>query len=112
MRTVRIQGGQSCLPPRGLGTFHLLNTQPYRNQLPPKAVALGGLFLPMYESEAMYITFDCQASDKFVVRPFLGGVNGISGKRLYSSQPHYESKTTLSPPSSTDWMKSQADRVS
>ncbi|KAI0914989.1 hypothetical protein F4823DRAFT_630084 [Ustulina deusta] len=86
MRTVRVQGGQSCLPPRGLGTFHLLNTQPYRNQLPPKAVALGGLFLPMYESEAMYITFDCQASDKFVVRPFLGGVNGISGKRLYSTE--------------------------
>ncbi|KAI0454754.1 hypothetical protein F5B21DRAFT_514460 [Xylaria acuta] len=87
MRTVRVQGGQkSYLPPKGLGTFPLFNTQPYRDRLPPEAAAQGGLFLPMYESEAMYIAFDCQASDKFAVRPFIGGVNGISGKRLYSTE--------------------------
>ncbi|GAW26796.1 putative integral membrane protein [Rosellinia necatrix] len=87
MRTVRVQEGQTSydqLPPQGFGTFPLLNTQPYCDQLPSKAASQGGLFLPMYQSEAMYIAFDGQASEKFAVRPFIGGVNGISGKRLSS----------------------------
>ncbi|KAF5010114.1 hypothetical protein FDECE_3700 [Fusarium decemcellulare] len=83
MRTLRVRGQESEYePPEGLGTFPLFNTQPYRDQLPPQAAAQGGLFLPMYNKEAMYIAFDCRESDKFAVRPFLGGVNGISGDNL------------------------------
>ncbi|KAJ3537607.1 hypothetical protein NM208_g4450 [Fusarium decemcellulare] len=83
MRTLRVRGQESEYePPEGLGTFPLFNTQPYRDQLPPQAAAQGGLFLPIYNKEAMYITFDCKESDKFAVRPFLGGVNGISGDNL------------------------------
>ncbi|KAI0861805.1 hypothetical protein F4860DRAFT_159420 [Xylaria cubensis] len=94
MRTVRVQGGQQGfnklfdrdqLPPQGFGTFPLLNTQPYRDQLPSEAAAQGGLLLPMYEREAMYIAFDCQGAEKFAIRPFIGGVNGISGQGLYST---------------------------
>ncbi|GAW10773.1 hypothetical protein ANO14919_001080 [Xylariales sp. No.14919] len=87
MRTVRVQEGQTSydqLPPQGFGTFPLLNTQPYCDQLPSQAASQGGVFLPMYQSEAMYVAFDGQASEKFAVRPFIGGVNGISGKRLSS----------------------------
>lgn len=83
MRTVRVHGGKkSYMPPSGLGTFPLHDTQRYRDQLPPQAAAQGGLFLPMHESEAMHLAFDCQATERFAVRPFTGGVNGISGTRL------------------------------
>ncbi|KAI0203059.1 hypothetical protein F4808DRAFT_458281 [Astrocystis sublimbata] len=87
MRTVRVQEGRTSykqLPPQGFGTFPLFNTQPYYDQLPSEAASKGGLFLPMYQSEAMYIAFDGQPSEKFAVRPFIGGVNGVSGKRLSS----------------------------
>lgn len=89
MRTVRVQEGKTSydqLPPQGFGTFPLLNTQPYCDRLPSQAASQGGLFLPMYPSEAMYIAFDGQISEKFAVRPFIGGVNGISGKRLSSME--------------------------
>jgi hypothetical protein len=34
------------------------------------------------EKEAMWMAFDCHESVKFAIRPFLGGVNGISGKTI------------------------------
>jgi hypothetical protein len=49
MRTVRVEANKkNHSPPIGLGTLPLLNTQPYRDQLPPGVAAKGGLFLPMY----------------------------------------------------------------
>ncbi|KIV92177.1 polyubiquitin [Exophiala mesophila] len=91
MRTVRVEANEkNHKPPIGLGTFPLLNTQPYRDQLPPGVAAKGGLFLPMYEMEAMWMSFECKVNEKFAIRPFLGGVNGISGQsfvsRLHSSE--------------------------
>jgi hypothetical protein len=35
------------------------------------------------ETEAMRIMFDCARGKRFAVRPFLGGVNGISGLSLF-----------------------------
>lgn len=34
------------------------------------------------EMEAMWINFECKRGKKFVIRPFLGGVNGITGEPL------------------------------
>jgi hypothetical protein len=49
MRTVRVEANKkNHSPPMGLGTLPLLNTQPYRHQLPPGVAAKGGLFIPMY----------------------------------------------------------------
>ena len=95
-RTLRmpVDGKIHNLPP-GLGSFPLFNVDEYKTQLPPRISALGGIFFPMYrrsfhpallipltllEREAMWISFTCQ--NKFVVRPFLGGVNGISGESM------------------------------
>ncbi|KAL7915838.1 hypothetical protein GGI35DRAFT_430805 [Trichoderma velutinum] len=84
VRTVRIRSGNATVyrVPRELGTFPLFNTQTYKDRLPSQAASQGGLFFPMYEKEAMYLTFDCSSNNKYAVRPFLGGINAISGESL------------------------------
>lgn len=67
------------LPPN-LGTFPLFNIQPFGYKLSPSITAQGGLFLPMYQMEAMWINFECIDGQKFVIRPFAGGVNGTTGE--------------------------------
>ncbi|EHK21338.1 uncharacterized protein TRIVIDRAFT_70307 [Trichoderma virens Gv29-8] len=84
IRTARIQDRKATKSqvPEELGTFPLFSTQPYKDRLPSQAASQGGLFFPMYEREAMYIAFDCLAGNKYAVRPFLGGINAISGRSL------------------------------
>jgi hypothetical protein len=100
MRTVRIPEDKKNyeLPP-DLGIFPMFDIRPFSEKLPPSMVAQGGLFLPMYresyiiqwkcsetekdiEMEAMWINFDCIGGAEFIIRPFLGGVNGITGESL------------------------------
>ncbi|KAM6514249.1 hypothetical protein FALCPG4_015405 [Fusarium falciforme] len=38
----------------------------------------GGVFFPMYQREAMFMSFKA-TKDSFAVRPFVGGVNAVSG---------------------------------
>ncbi|KAF1842273.1 uncharacterized protein K460DRAFT_345969 [Cucurbitaria berberidis CBS 394.84] len=98
MRTVCVRGNaKEVSPPLGLGTFPLFNTQAHRNELPPEVTSQGGLFLPMYEREAMYISFDCPDTTKFAVRPYLGGVNGISGENLFYTTPKDRLQSIESP---------------
>ncbi|KAH6879994.1 hypothetical protein B0T10DRAFT_412368 [Thelonectria olida] len=94
LRTVRVQSEKTTISdvPKGLGTFPLFNTQPYREQLPLQAASQGGLMFPMYEKEAMCIAFDCKQGDKFAVRPFLGGINAISGKGLMTDHSNSSRK--------------------
>ena len=39
-----------------------------------------GLFLPMYQREALWISFKAVMDDKYALRVFAGGVNAISGR--------------------------------
>ncbi|KAH7176746.1 hypothetical protein EDB81DRAFT_632596, partial [Dactylonectria macrodidyma] len=80
MRTVRIpeDNKQYDLPPE-LGRFPIFGIQPFSEQLPTSMVAQGGLFIPMYQMEAMWINFNPVGQKRYAVRPFLGGVNGITG---------------------------------
>ncbi|KAI1801665.1 hypothetical protein F4811DRAFT_451374 [Daldinia bambusicola] len=85
MRTIRVKGDENkYTPPPGLGSFPLFDTSLYKNKLPASVAAKGGLFFPMHEREAMWMSFDCERSSKFAVRPFLGGVNGITGDNILS----------------------------
>ncbi|KAF7554773.1 hypothetical protein G7Z17_g2655 [Cylindrodendrum hubeiense] len=80
MRTIRVPEDDSEyeLPPE-LGRFPIFNTKPFSERLPTSMVAQGGLFIPMYQMEAMWINFDPKGAKRYAVRPFLGGVNGITG---------------------------------
>ncbi|KAL6408503.1 uncharacterized protein AUP68_08360 [Ilyonectria robusta] len=80
-RTVRIPEDKKTydLPP-DLDNFPVFDIRPFHERLPASLVAQGGLFIPMYQLEAMWINFECKGGHRFVVRPFLGGVNGITGE--------------------------------
>ncbi|KAI5459563.1 hypothetical protein BGZ63DRAFT_254666 [Mariannaea sp. PMI_226] len=80
-RTVRVpEDGTSYYLPPGLGRFPLFDVQPFSHKLPVSVVAKGGLFMPIYKMEAMWIGFTCGENEQFIVRPFVGGVNAISGE--------------------------------
>lgn len=48
------------------------------------------------EMEAMWISFDCDPSDKFAIRPYFGGVNGISGQSIVSELQKRDSTLPMS----------------
>ncbi|KAK0612792.1 hypothetical protein B0T17DRAFT_583367 [Bombardia bombarda] len=81
MRTVRVPEDRSTydLPP-GLGRFPIFDVRPFSERLPVSIVAQGGLFFPMYQMEAMWMSFESASNRRYAVRPFLGGVNGITGE--------------------------------
>ncbi|SCO50241.1 uncharacterized protein FFMR_10204 [Fusarium fujikuroi] len=81
MRTVRVPESDKeyDLPP-GLGTFPLFNIAPFSHILPPSMVAKGGFFLPMYQMEALWIHFHTEGQKRFAIRPYVGGINGLSGE--------------------------------
>ncbi|KAH8744419.1 hypothetical protein F5882DRAFT_446538 [Hyaloscypha sp. PMI_1271] len=81
MRTIRVpEDGKPYDCPPGLSAFPMFDIQPFSPNLPPSMVTQGGLFVPMYQMEAMWINFESMSDQKFAIRPFLGGVNGISGE--------------------------------
>ncbi|KAK0738886.1 hypothetical protein B0T18DRAFT_492746 [Schizothecium vesticola] len=83
MRTVRIpEDGKTYELPPSLGEFPLFDVRPFTELLPASMATQGGVFLPMYQLEAMWINFQCHRGKRFVVRPYLGGVNGITGEHV------------------------------
>ncbi|OCK91831.1 uncharacterized protein K441DRAFT_640868 [Cenococcum geophilum 1.58] len=83
MRTVRIpQDGKDHKLPPGLGKFPLFSVKDFERKLPREMISKGGIFFPMYQREAMWVMFDCPKDQHYVIRPFVGGVNGISGEPM------------------------------
>ncbi len=85
-RTLRIpdDGRKYPLPP-GLGEFPVRRVDEYVGSLPPQWAAKGGVLIPMFQSEAMWILFrpchpPCRASAyPFAIRIEAGGVDAITG---------------------------------
>lgn len=80
-RTIRVPDNvdTSKLPP-GLGVFPLLKVRDYASKLPQQMVAKGGVFMPMYQKESMWICFE--ADEHFMIKIYAGGVNVISGEHF------------------------------
>ncbi|TLD25152.1 hypothetical protein PspLS_05891 [Pyricularia sp. CBS 133598] len=110
MRTARLPwcDAEYQLPP-ATGSFPLFDVQKFADRMPGTMATQGGIFMPMYrkfrimliksletialfllvfdeEMEALWINFTRlgqKTSTKFAVRPFVGGVNTISGQALH-----------------------------
>ena len=85
-RTVRVpdDNEQHALPP-SLGRFPLFNVEAFKTSLPQDMVEKGGMFLPMYQREAMWISFNSYgmySGEPYAIRVFVGGVNGITGEPM------------------------------
>lgn len=81
-RTLRIpdDGGTYPLPP-GLGAFPLRRVADYADRVPESWRARGGVFLPMYQREAMWISFRCPWWRAAAVQVGIGKVDAITGRR-------------------------------
>ncbi|MCI0491212.1 MAG: hypothetical protein L0229_31870 [Blastocatellia bacterium] len=80
-RTLRIpdDGGAYPLPP-GLGAFPVCKVADYKERVPPDWVEHGGVFIPMYQREALWINFRSRQWKPNAVKVAVGKVNAVSGK--------------------------------
>jgi hypothetical protein len=77
-RTLRIpdDNQEYALPP-GLGNFPLLHVDDYSEKLPSVWEKHGGVFLPMYQAEALWINFDCDYP--FAIKISAGKIDATTG---------------------------------
>lgn len=81
-RTLRIPDDNRRYPlPAGLGRFPLHHVDDYRDQLPASWPRHGGVFLPMYQSEAMWVNFNGSFLHSYpcAIKVAAGKVNAITG---------------------------------
>lgn len=78
-RTLRLpdDGKKYPLPP-GLGRFPLFHVEDFAERLPPSWLPRGGIMLPMYQAEALWINFS--ARYPMAVKIATGKINVINGK--------------------------------
>ena len=86
MRTLRIPDNDREYPlPPGLGTFPLRHVDDFAAKVPEAWDTHGGVLLPMYQAEAMWLSFDADwvedhdAEYPFAVKIAAGKVNAVTG---------------------------------
>lgn len=86
VRTLRIPDDDKTYPlPPGLGSFPLQHVDDHRERVPAKWVEHGGVMLPMYQAEALWIKFSSKYIPKrrtkypFAVKIGTGKISAITG---------------------------------
>lgn len=89
-RTLRIpdDGKEYPLPP-GLGLFPLRQVDDFKDNVPAKWVEHGGIFLPLYQSEALWLSFRPNSVDRrgtypFAIKVAAGKVSAVTGNEWTS----------------------------
>lgn len=87
-RTLRIPDNDKTYPlPPGLGRFPLKHVDDYSNKIPESWNKHGGVMLPMYQSEALWIYFrsaciyENNSSYPFAIKVATGKTNAITGNQ-------------------------------
>lgn len=80
-RTLRIPDDNREYPlPPGLGRFPLVHTEDYADRVPERWVRHGGVILPMYQSEALWINFHCSYAEyPFAIKVAAGKIDAVTG---------------------------------
>jgi len=85
-RTLRIPDDDREYPlPPGLGTFPVCRVEDYAQRVPAAWREGGGFFIPMYQREALWMSFDVPSWRGCAVKVAVGRVNALTGKRLHRS---------------------------
>jgi hypothetical protein len=80
-RTLRIpDDGKSYPLPPGLGRFPLYHVDDFAPRLPDDWVRHGGVMLPMYQAEALWINFRSPVGYPFAVKVATGKINAVTGE--------------------------------
>jgi len=79
-RTLRIpdDGGRYPLPP-SLGHFPVHRVEDYAHRVPETWLAHGGVFIPMYQREAAWLSFSAPDWQPQALKVAVGMVNAVSG---------------------------------
>ena len=91
-RTLRIpDDGDSYPLPPGLGAFPLRHVDDFAKKVPASWIEHGGVMLPMYQSEAMWLNFDASYIDlqgdyPFAIRIATGKIDAITGRQWRGSR--------------------------
>jgi hypothetical protein len=79
-RTLRIPDDGKTYPlPPSLGEFPIRRVLAYADRVPPEWVKTSGVFLPMYQREAMWLSFRARSWRPNAVKVAAGKVNAVSG---------------------------------
>ncbi len=80
-RTLRIPDDGKTYPlPPGMGAFPIRRVLDYKDRVPASWVKTSGVFIPMYQREAMWISFRSRAWRPNAVKIAAGKINAVSGK--------------------------------
>jgi hypothetical protein len=85
-RTLRIPDDDETYPlPPGLGSFPLRHVDDFSERVPSRWLQRGGVILPMYQSESMWIYFQSSYVDRrgqypFAIKIAAGKVDAVSGE--------------------------------
>lgn len=81
-RTLRIPDDDKTYPlPPGLGRFPVRKISDYADRVPQHWQAHGGVFIPMYQREALWIRFHNLHWKPHALKVAIGKVNAVSGER-------------------------------
>jgi hypothetical protein len=79
-RTLRIpDDGRSYPLPPGLGKFPLRHVDDFASRVPEAWMRHGGVMLPMYQSEALWLQFYSPQGYPFAVKVATGKINAVTG---------------------------------
>src|SRR6476659_5301866 len=86
-RTFRIPDDGKTYPlPPGFGYFPLVHVDDHAERVPPEWLDRGGVMLPMYQSEAMWLLFtphyvaDRGTNYPFAIKVAAGKIDAVTGK--------------------------------
>lgn len=80
-RTLRIpEDGRTFPLPPGLGNFPIRRVADYADRVPASWREHGGVFIPMYQREALWMSFHAAEWRPNAVKIGIGKINAISGK--------------------------------
>ncbi len=85
-RTLRIPDDDNTYPlPPGLGKFPLRHVDDFADKVPPTWMEHGGVMLPMYQAEAMWLSFDANYAYRrgmypFAIKVATGKIDAVTGK--------------------------------
>lgn len=80
-RTLRIPDDNREYPlPAGLGKFPIFHVDDFADRVPPSWIEHGGVFFPMYQSEAAWLNFDGLGEYPFAVKVAAGKINAVTGE--------------------------------
>ena len=80
-RTLRIPDDGKVYPlPPGLGAFPIFKVDDYADKVPPSWREHGGIFIPMYQREALWLNFNGREDCPMAVKVAVGMINAVTGK--------------------------------